>query len=160
MRCTLQLLLSIFHYKLVKFLNIINCLCFYHQANFNAYKIILSIIIYHSLPFPVLIFTHIHSVSNLVQTLSKVLLACSCVHLKKHLSLIALLSFALDHLSQPVDTFGNTRAVNCIRLLYVPRPIRDFTKVHLLGYLLLRCCIGKVRLVCEKEHWQLSVPYI
>ena len=73
---------------------------------------------------------------------------------------MTLLSFALDHLSQPIDAFGDTRAVNGVGLLNVPGTICDLTKVHLLGDLLLRVRIWQIRLICEKEHRQLSVPYV
>ena len=69
-------------------------------------------------------------------------------------------SLALDHLRQPVDALGDSRAVDGVRLLNVPRSVRNLTKAQLLCDFLLALRVWQVWFVRKEEHWKLPISNI
>ena len=69
-------------------------------------------------------------------------------------------SLALDHLRQPVDALGDSRAVDGVRLLNVPRSVRNLTKAQLLRDFLLALRVWQVWFVRKEEHWKLPISNI
>ena len=69
-------------------------------------------------------------------------------------------SLALDHLRQPVDALGDSRAVDGVRLLNVPRSVRNLTKAQLLRDFLLTLRVWQVWFVRKEEHWKLPISNI